>query len=55
MCCDIHIGIRYSNKLTDCKSKCNKIINGQKITEDKNNTVANKPADKKKKIKNKKI
>ncbi len=28
MCCDFHIGIRYSNKLYDCKQKCTKVITG---------------------------
>lgn len=33
MCCGYHIGIRYENKLIDCKNKCTKIINGNKIIE----------------------
>jgi hypothetical protein len=27
MCCYFHIGEKYSNKRTDCKSQCTKIIN----------------------------
>merc|ERR1712166_242613 len=31
MCCNHHVGNSHANKLTDCKKKCTRIVNGKKI------------------------
>jgi hypothetical protein len=32
-CCSFHVGIRYTSKLFDCKSKCTKLISGLELDE----------------------
>jgi len=52
MCCDFHVGVRYSNKLFDCKQKCTKVTNG--MLEDEIESKKNGKKDEKaKSLKNK--
>lgn len=34
MCCEFHIGLKYTNKRLDCKQKCKKVINGLEVKVD---------------------
>jgi hypothetical protein len=38
MCCEFHLGLKFTNKRLDCKQKCSKVINGS--DKDKKNLKA---------------
>merc|ERR1712032_204829 len=54
MCCNHHVGNAHANKLTDCKKKCTRVVNGKKIVDkkSKNKKVRDKKTKKKAKGKN---
>ncbi len=35
MCCDFHIGLKFTNKHMDCKQKCNKLVYGLDVEKNK--------------------
>merc|ERR1711957_887362 len=49
MCCNHHVGNSHASKLSDCKKKCTRVINGKKI--DQKKTKSTKGGDKKAKAK----
>ncbi len=34
MCCEFHVGLKFTNKRLDCKKKCNQVISGLKVKDD---------------------
>merc|ERR1712032_1309371 len=55
MCCNFHIGVKFSNKRNDCKRKCEKIVNYKgPVAKSKGKTKGKKKSGKKNKSKKKK-